>query len=374
MNTETLEKQLVAMTNDIADLKSAIASLKIDHHMMIRSNPKIQPGVASKVAYDSNGLVLKGSQLEQSDVPSLQINKIIGLQQALDDKMSSKDVREMIKSNINKQKTSKAIATGIKINYDENGQVVSSSGLIQDDIPNLSLDKIIGLKERLDLLDTYHQNVSSNDNSPSTISAHNDDTRSTQNIRELSMNQIPHELISKLNLIENKIPDLVSQRTFNATVKTLDGKLNANTTPVATGTYTKVKVDENGLVTEGSSLTINDLPELSINDISSLRETLAKKIDDRQFIELSNTVSTLVSSMNRIGEVTGIRSVIESKASDADIKELAIKVTKIERLFSEIIAKIPSELILTQVDLLSKELSNISGRLSVIENKLNINI
>lgn len=374
MNTETLEKQLVAMTNDIADLKSAIASLKIDHHMMIRSNPKIQPGVASKVAYDSNGLVLKGSQLEQSDVPSLQINKIIGLQQALDDKMSSKDVREMIKSNINKQKTSKAIATGIKINYDENGQVVSSSGLIQDDIPNLSLDKIIGLKERLDLLDTYHQNVSSNDNSPSTISAHNDDTRSTQNIRELSMNQIPHELISKLNLIENKIPDLVSQRTFNATVKTLDGKLNANTTPVATGTYTKVKVDENGLVTEGSSLTINDLPELSINDISSLRETLAKKIDDRQFIELSNTVSTLVSSMNRIGEVTGIRSVIESKASDADLKELAIKVTKIERLFSEIIAKIPSELILTQVDLLSKELSNISGRLSVIENKLNINI
>ncbi len=365
-----LEEQVKSMEQEISNLKAMVASSSIDKQNTLKSNPKIQPGVASKVAFDANGLILKGEQLQPSDIPSLQINKIIGLQQALDNKTSSSEVTQMIdslKQNINKSSRA-AVSTGIKVNYDENGRIISSSGLIQDDIPTLSLDKITGLKERLDLLERYHQDViSDNDKQPV---SHSDNSALSN--RTMTIDDIPNELIVRLNEIESKLTDLVSSTSFNAVAKSVEDKLDANTAPISAGTFTKVKVDSKGLITEGSSLTTKDLPELNINDINNLRETLSKKIDDTIFFELSNNVSTLISSMNRIGEVVKIRESIETKASDADLKTLTMRVDKLERLFSEIISKIPGELILSQLDSLSTEISNISGRLSVLETRLNI--
>lgn len=43
----------------------------------------------------------------------------------------------------------------------------------------------------------------------------------------------------------------------------IDAKLDAPTTPMTAGTYTKVTVDANGLVTEGTTLIASDIPDLS---------------------------------------------------------------------------------------------------------------
>lgn len=371
MNPETRDDillKLSSMSETINEMKSSLVSMKINEQLYLKSNGKIQPGIASKLSYDANGLIVKGEQLQQSDIPSLPVNKIIGLQQILDEKVTMDEINKRInelKSGMNE--LSKAVYTGIKVNYNENGQIVSSSGLIQDDIPSLPLEKIIGLRERLELLETYHptSDVKTDESKPS--SSNNQPSKSV-----LSMDDIPGELMVRINTIEGALVSLVSQTSFNAMNKIVEDKLDANPSPITSGIFTKVKVDSKGLVTDGSLITINDLPELTISNITNLREILAKKVDQSEFMALNDTVSSLVNSMSRIGEVANMRINLETKAEDADLQVLKTRVDKIEKLFSEVISKIPSELILQQVEGISSEISTISGRLSVLESRLGL--
>lgn len=107
----TIEQDIVDLEND-----------KVD------KNNTITAGTKTKITYDSKGLVTAGADLEATDIPTLEISKITGLQTALDDKLDKNN----------------AITAGTKtkITYDAKGLVTAGADLIESDIPTLSPSKI----------------------------------------------------------------------------------------------------------------------------------------------------------------------------------------------------------------------------------------
>lgn len=107
----TIEQDIVDLENDKVDKNNAITA-----------------GTKTKITYDSKGLVTAGADLVATDIPTLEISKITGLQTSLDDKLDKNN----------------AITAGTKtkITYDAKGLVTGGSDLAPSDIPNLDAGKI----------------------------------------------------------------------------------------------------------------------------------------------------------------------------------------------------------------------------------------
>lgn len=386
MNTELI----ISLQNKIEELSSAIDimgktvnALKINDQRRLTSNTPIPPGIACKVAYDSNGLITRGTSLEVSDIPQLDIDKIINLKKHLDDKASLKDfekfksaITEMIKPAVNK--LSQIAGTGIKVNYNSDGRIVSSSDLLPSDIPVLPISKIEGLSDIISHLNIQKISENAEDSIPNIkvnpgtyVKVSIDKYGRVITGEKLGMNDIPSELISKLNVIESKFVDIPSQQTIVAIQKNLVEKLDGNL-PIIPGTFTKVKVDSKGLVTFGDKLNIRDLPELTISDITGLEKVIRDKADYKDFLSLSDTVSSLVNSLSAIGEISGIKNELHSKAKDEDVKKLSSSVSQIKHTLDSLVNRMPSDMISDQLTQIQNEVSMLSGKISAIENHLGI--
>lgn len=68
---------------------TAIAGVKTTAEAAVVANTAITAGTATKITYDAKGLVTKGENLAASDIPTLGISKIDGLQDALDSKQDN---------------------------------------------------------------------------------------------------------------------------------------------------------------------------------------------------------------------------------------------------------------------------------------------
>lgn len=384
MNPETivdLQNRINTVEQDVQDALKILKGLKIDNQMKLTSNVKIPPGISCKVAYDSNGLIIKGDKLLTSDIPVIQIDGVEGLRNLLDEKISKRDLDKLqmnASGSSSDNKPGNIIGTGTKINYDENGRVVSSAELTEEDIPLISIDRIKHLNEELDIIKNIitpsetqkeHRKID-----PGTFPkiTYDSDGRVLSGSK-LSIDDIPMELITKVNQIEGKIPGLASQMTVDSISKALRDKIDGNP-KIAPGTYTKITVDSKGLITNGSRIDIRDLPEISISDITDLSTALRKKADKDDLIGLNDTVSQIVASLNKIGDITGIQNKLKQKAEDSDVKDIQSKITSLQKLMDTLSTKIPNELIMEQLQQIQNELSTISGRVFVLEKKIGMNI
>lgn len=379
MNPEfiKLQNQVTDMEQKIDDALKVINGLKIDNQKKINSNVKIPPGIACKVAYDQNGLILKGDQLRASDVPMISIDGVEGLRKILDSKLSTNDVKSITfgedKSSL---PNNEIVGTGIKINYNSDGSIVSTSELLESDIPMLSIEHIKDLKAEMDFIKSALAPVSETSDThqidPGTFTkiTYDSNGRVVSGSR-LTMDDIPIDIITRMNMIEDRFPSLASQSSVDIINKLLHKKLDAN--PITTpGIYTKITIDSNGLVTHGERLTIKDLPEININDIVNLAGTLRNKADQSDLIEINNNVSRIIGSLGKLGDIVNIRSTLQSKAEDRDLKELSARVTSLQQLMDTISTKIPNELILEQLQQIQHEVSSLSGRIIVLEKKMGI--
>lgn len=384
MNPETivdLQNRINTVEQDVQDALKILKGLKIDNQMKLTANVKIPPGISCKVAYDSNGLIIKGDKLLTSDIPVIQIDGVEGLRNLLDEKISKRDLDKLqmhSSGSSSDNKPGNIIGTGTKINYDENGRVVSSAELTEEDIPLISIDRIKHLNEELDIIKNIitpseiqkeHRKID-----PGTFPkiTYDSDGRVLSGSK-LSIDDIPMELITKVNQIEGKIPGLASQMTVDSISKALRDKIDGNP-KIAPGTYTKITVDSKGLITSGSRIDIRDLPEISISDITDLSIALRKKADKDDLIGLNDTVSQIVASLNKIGDITGIQNNLKRKAEDSDVKDIQSKITSLQKLMDTLSTKIPNELIMEQLQQIQNELSTISGRVFVLEKKIGMNI
>lgn len=120
----------------------------------------------------------------------------------------------------------------------------------------------------------------------------------------------------------------------------LGGKVNALATGPTAGTYTKVTVTADGLVSAGASLVENDIPALSISKTTGLQTALDNKLDDTQLVTsfASTVLDTNIPSEKlvktsldgKVDKVTGYSLVDDTEITKLSGVEAGAQVNVIE--------------------------------------------
>lgn len=356
------------LEEDLGNISTLISRLGIDNQVYLRANDPVAPGIACKVAFDQNGLIRKGYSLDVSDIPDLPIEKILNLRDSLDRKSESSTKRELPSRPVRKE----IAGTGTKVNYDEDGRVVSVSDLLPSDIPELPIEKISGLIDRLKIIEELHDA----DNNPSEfkvppgvgVKVIYDSSGRVLRTDKLTIDDIPHELIARLNILESNTVNYASSSALDSIRTAMKKKLDANEymTP---GTYMKVKVDHNGLVVGYEEVTKKDLPPITMSDVEGLEKILRSKADQSSFIELHETLASLSSLPAKVGEISSIKEGLSKKADQEEVSVIKNQISSINNFLQTVMDKIPNDTIIEFLDQIRTDLSGISGRVAALENK-----
>ncbi len=369
-NVESLKLQINQLTKEIN-------KIKIDGQRYLSINKSITPGVAAKVAYDTNGLVLKGMKLDPSDIPNLQISQIIGLKNILDNVADSSDIKKITSKieNMIVKKSNIPVNTATKISYDLNGFVCSGSPLLPEDIPLLPIEKIDGL---VDLIASFKSNNKkiTEENSDTIITKSGTYTKVSIdskgrviNGEKLNTNDLPIDFINRIINLESSILNSAPLDLVNKLSESMTKKINANK-EITPGTYTKVSIDSKGLVTNGDKLNIDDLPELTIDCIKDLKSELNKKAKYSDIADLNDFMSHTINSIQSIGDINKLKSIINNKAEADSVSRLEKEFVTMKNMLSSMQESLPLELILKQLEDINSRIDSIEGKISVLEKNI----
>lgn len=356
------------LEGDLVNISTLISRLGIDNQVYLRANDPVSPGIACKVAFDQNGLIRKGYSLDVSDIPDLPIEKILNLRESLDRKSESSTKRELPSRSAKKE----VVGTGTKVNYDEDGRVVSVSDLLVSDIPDLPIEKISGLVDKLKIIEELH----AVDNNPSEfkvppgigVKITYDSSGRVLKADRLTIDDVPRELIARLNILESNTLNYASSSAVDSIRTAMEKKLDANEymTP---GTYMKVKVDHKGLVIGYEEVTKKDLPPIAMSDVDGLEKILRSKADQSSFIELHETLANFSSLPAKVGEIASIKEGLSKKAEQEEVSAIKNQLSSINSLLQTVMDKIPNDTIIEFLNQIQTDLSTLSGRVAALENK-----
>ena len=107
------DTKMKALEKADSDNTTAIAAVKKTADAAVVANKDITAGTATKITYDAKGLVTKGENLAVSDIPTLGISKIDGLQDALDSKQNNLTFDGEYNSGTNKVATVSTVNTAV---------------------------------------------------------------------------------------------------------------------------------------------------------------------------------------------------------------------------------------------------------------------
>ena len=367
--------ELIAQLNDLKDqvatINQTVSALKIDAQYWVKSDANINPGIGCKVAYNKDGIIVKSSELEASDIPTISIDQVANLRKELDNKNIHNDFKLNDSDIAGILKHSEAIGTACKVNYDKHGMIVSSSSLIEEDIPVLSIDHIDGLSDILNELKIRPINSGINEHTsvitPSTgCKISFDQFGHVTNVGKLSLSDIPNELIVHINEIESTLSTMASQKVLNNLNSIVTKKLDANPR-IEPGIYTKVMVDSNGLVIKGKELTISDLPQLSISDIDGLQLELKNKVGIDKFNRLYDDLTIYMNSISMARINDAIDKAIKNCVGKSDIDDIQHDIKNLKSSIESISERLPSDMISTEITKLHSEMSALSARISALE-------
>lgn len=373
-----LEERISKLKGEISLITESVKRYEANESRYMKVNPPIQPGLSPKVAYDKDGRILGGYTLETSDIPKLNINHIIGLEKLIKSFITKNELNEfnnnilhMIDPTI--QDDTQMVGTGIKINYNAKGNIVSVSDLLPEDIPLLPIEKISGLKDILDSLLSVNNGNSDNNITPIKMKP-GEYTKVTvdewgriiSGVYKLNMTDMPSDLLTTLTRLEGMIANLATAKSVSTLSQQLVNKVDTNN-PIEPGTYTKIRVDKNGLVTKGYTLSKFDLPKLNINDIEGLSDKLRNIATTNDIIPLNESISSLTNSLSSLSELHSIKLSVESKASQKDLVTLSKSIKHIEEMVNNIIRDIPVDMIITQLNELTNKITDLDTRISIIE-------
>ena len=207
-----IKNQISSLEETINSLKKQINAIDIDRQFYLTAEENLLPGMATKVVYNKNGLITRGDKLDKTDIPNLDIDHIDGLRELINSKISKTEMsrfRSIVDQAIPRK--GNITNTGIKINYDDSGYVISSSDLLEEDIPELSIDKIKGLSEALSNIsveaasaiddEIVHPDISSNTFTKVTFDNHGHIIQGDK----LDIDDIPEEILIHLNEIDSNL-------------------------------------------------------------------------------------------------------------------------------------------------------------------------
>lgn len=370
-----LQNQINTINQSLSDIKKTVNLLKLHDQSYVESNSKIPPAVATKVAYDEKGLIVSSSQLESSDIPDISIDQVTNLRETLSSVPSITQVNKMIDDIDIPRKSDSATATACKVNYDSNGYVVSGSSLTLDDIPNIPMSKIIGLDDAIQSI--VPQNIENESVVTKAKVTSGTFTKVTINSdgsilsgNTLLMSDLPMDLINRLNHIESKLPLFVTRETFDSMSKEASKISNLSIPNAKPGTYAKVTINSNGMVTKGDNLSISDLPEISTSDITNLDSALRNKADQSDLIKLNESINSIISMTSEITDMNTMKSQIETKASKSDLAMLSNKIDTLQKNMDTMFKLATLDSLVLQIESLQSDIDTISGKVSAIEHKL----
>lgn len=107
------DTKMKALEKADSDNTTAIAAVKKTANAAVVANKDITAGTATKITYDAKGLVTKGENLAVSDIPTLGISKIDGLQDALDSKQNNLTFDGEYNAGTNKAATVSTVNTAV---------------------------------------------------------------------------------------------------------------------------------------------------------------------------------------------------------------------------------------------------------------------
>ena len=107
------DTKMKALEKADSDNTTAIAAVKKTANAAVVANKDITAGTATKITYDAKGLVTKGENLAVSDIPTLGISKIDGLQDALDGKQNNLTFDGEYNAGTNKAATVSTVNTAV---------------------------------------------------------------------------------------------------------------------------------------------------------------------------------------------------------------------------------------------------------------------
>ena len=105
--------KMAALDKADSDNATAIAAVEQKANEAVVANNAITAGTATKITYDAKGLVTKGENLAASDIPTLGISKIDGLQDALDSKQNNLTFDGEYSAGTNKVATVSTVNTAV---------------------------------------------------------------------------------------------------------------------------------------------------------------------------------------------------------------------------------------------------------------------
>lgn len=105
--------KMAALDKADSDNATAIAAVEQKANAAVVANADIAAGTATKITYDAKGLVTKGENLAASDIPTLGISKIDGLQDALDAKQDTVTFDGKYNAGTNKAATVSTVNTAV---------------------------------------------------------------------------------------------------------------------------------------------------------------------------------------------------------------------------------------------------------------------
>ena len=107
------DTKMTALEKADSDNTTAIAAVKKTADAAVVANTAITGATATKITYDAKGLVTKGENLAVSDIPTLGISKIDGLQDALDGKQGNLTFEGTYNAGTNKVATESTVNTAV---------------------------------------------------------------------------------------------------------------------------------------------------------------------------------------------------------------------------------------------------------------------
>ena len=318
-----IKKSIEEFQIQIDDLKKKVAKLELENSLALKKNSTIKAGVGAKVSYNKDGLVIDALDLDPSDIPTLSITKIDGLLEMIN------ELDQKI-NNISNQKNIPYVikaGTGTKINYNSNGQIISSTSLKADDIPELPISKIKGLKEQLEL-------------KPTEITI-----KEIEKSKKITENDLPKTIFQRLNNLE----ELINSKADQSLVNEIKLSINKKVDPIiniSDGEYTKIKIDDNKVI-EGNILREADIPDLSIDKIKGLQRILNKLATESSVTELRQLITLL--SKTYSSQMDIMRNEMQMKVNFSDFTILENAVMHNDELVQEVLNQYPAEDLQNQI-------------------------
>jgi hypothetical protein len=196
---------------------------------------------------------------------------------------------EPLSASSNKIITEKAI-----VNYyqDVIQPEIGNAGGLGEKVESLEIDRTI-MQGELDNIDTQLSTVTSDLLLKASISELDD-------VRVLAQGKAD---VTEINAIKADV---------NQTKIDIQDRIIKNI-PILPGTYTKVIVDEKGLITSGSNITLNELPDFPISKITDLDNAISAKANVEDLNSLQTAVNGKLSGNNAIAPGTATKVTYDAK-------------------------------------------------------------